>query len=316
MVQAVDTSYLSIAELAALYRQREVSPVEVTQHLLERALGLQERLHAYITPTPELALAEARQAEAALLRGETASPLLGIPVAYKDIVMTKGIRTTCGSALHLDWVPDQDAAVVEQWRAAGTVMLGKLTTWEFASGAQARSRHHRGAQSLEPGPLAGRLQQRQWRRPGSGAGGGSHRHGHGWQHPRSGCLLRHHRAQAHLRPRQSAGDCDVGLVAGPCGTDGAHGRGCGVPADAAGGLRRGRSRFRAGASGGLRCRAAPGQRRAAHGPGDECPGAGGRERAPGDAGSGRGVSRPWCRRGARHLPPSRARRSAARHLEQ
>ena len=133
MVQAVDTSYLSIAELAALYRQREVSPVEVTQHLLERALGLQERLHAYITPTPELALAEARQAEAALLRGETASPLLGIPVAYKDIVMTKGIRTTCGSALHLDWVPDQDAAVVEQWRAAGTVMLGKLTTWEFAS---------------------------------------------------------------------------------------------------------------------------------------------------------------------------------------
>ena len=102
MVQAVDTSYLSIAELAALYRQREVSPVEVTQHLLERAMGLQERLHAYITLTPELALAEARQAEAALLRGETASPLLGIPVAYKDIVMTKGIRTTCGSALHLD----------------------------------------------------------------------------------------------------------------------------------------------------------------------------------------------------------------------
>src|SRR2546427_6452997 len=51
--------------------------------------------------------------------------------------MTKGIRTTCGSALHLDWVPEQDAAVVEQWRAAGTVMLGKLTTWGVASGAQA-----------------------------------------------------------------------------------------------------------------------------------------------------------------------------------
>jgi aspartyl-tRNA(Asn)/glutamyl-tRNA(Gln) amidotransferase subunit A len=136
MVQAIDTSYVSIAELAALYRQREVSPVEVTQHLLERAAGLQERLHAYITLTPELALAEARQAEAALLRGKTASPLLGIPVAYKDIVMTRGIRTTCGSALHLDWVPEQDATVVEQWRAAGTVMLGKLTTWEFASGGQ------------------------------------------------------------------------------------------------------------------------------------------------------------------------------------
>src|SRR5262249_5036650 len=84
MVQAVDTSYVSIPELAALSRQRAVSPVEVTQHLLERAMGLQERLHAYITPTPELALAEARQAEAALLRGETTSSLLGIPVAYKD----------------------------------------------------------------------------------------------------------------------------------------------------------------------------------------------------------------------------------------
>ena len=69
MVQAVDTSYLSIAELAALYRQRDVSPVEVTQHLLERTAGLQERLHAYITLTPELALAEARQAEAAAAAG-------------------------------------------------------------------------------------------------------------------------------------------------------------------------------------------------------------------------------------------------------
>src|SRR5207244_7838007 len=122
------------AELAVLYRQRAVSPVEVTQHLLERAVGLQERLHAYITPTPELALAEARQAEAALLRGETASPLLGIPVAYKDIVMTKGIRTTCGSALHADWRPAIDAAVVEQWRAAGAGMMGKLSPREVAFG--------------------------------------------------------------------------------------------------------------------------------------------------------------------------------------
>src|SRR4029434_10925614 len=130
MVQAVDTSYLSIAELAALYRQRDVSPVEVTQHLLERAAGLQERLHAYITLTPELALAEARQAEAALLRGKTASPLLGIPVAYKDIVMTKGIRTTCGSALHLDWVPEQDATAVEQSRAPGHAQLAPLTSPE------------------------------------------------------------------------------------------------------------------------------------------------------------------------------------------
>src|SRR5205085_11224923 len=133
----VDLAYLSIAEAGALFRRRELSPVELVNALLERSERLQETLVPYVTLTPDLARQQARAAESALLQGESASPLLGIPIAYKDIVMTKGIRTTCGSALHLDWVPAQDAAVVEQWRAAGTVMLGKLTTWEFASGAQA-----------------------------------------------------------------------------------------------------------------------------------------------------------------------------------
>src|SRR5467141_2556548 len=136
MPQPVDLAYLSIAEAGALFRRRELSPVELVNALLERSEQLQETLVPYVTLTPELARQQARTAESAFLQGESASPLLGIPVAYKDIVMTKGIRTTCGSALHLDWVPEQDATVVEQWRAAGTVMLGKLTTWEFASGAQ------------------------------------------------------------------------------------------------------------------------------------------------------------------------------------
>lgn len=138
MVQALDVSYLSIAALGRHYRTRELSPVEVTRQLLERAERLQDRLHAFITMTPEIALGQARVAEDVFLRGDagSAGPLTGIPIGFKDIVMTKGVRTTCGSALHLDWVPDADAAVVERWRAAGTVMLGKLTTWEFASGIQ------------------------------------------------------------------------------------------------------------------------------------------------------------------------------------
>jgi aspartyl-tRNA(Asn)/glutamyl-tRNA(Gln) amidotransferase subunit A len=136
MVQSLDVAYLSIAELGALYRSRELSPVEVARQLLDRAASVQDRIHAFITPTPELALEQARVAEAAFLAGEASSPLLGVPVGFKDIVTTAGIRTTCGSAVHLDWVPETDAAVVERWRAAGTVMLGKLATSEFAMGTQ------------------------------------------------------------------------------------------------------------------------------------------------------------------------------------
>jgi aspartyl-tRNA(Asn)/glutamyl-tRNA(Gln) amidotransferase subunit A len=136
MPQTVDLAYLSIAEAGALFRRRELSPVELVNALLDRSERLQETLVPYVTLTPELARQQARTAESAFLQGDSASPLLGIPIAYKDIVMTKGIRTTCGSALHEDWRPAIDAAVVEQWRAAGAVMMGKLSTHEFAFGLQ------------------------------------------------------------------------------------------------------------------------------------------------------------------------------------
>jgi len=95
MPQTVDLAYLSIAEAGALFRRRELSPVELVNALLERSEQLQETLVPYVTLTPELARQQARTAESALLRGESASPLLGIPIAYKDIVMTRGIRR-CG----------------------------------------------------------------------------------------------------------------------------------------------------------------------------------------------------------------------------
>ena len=136
MVQTSDVAYLGIAEAGALFRRRELSPVELVSSLIERTQRIQETIVPYVTFLPEQALEQARRAEAVLLRGDDSSPLLGIPVAYKDIVMTKGIRTTAGSAVHEHWLPEVDAAVVERWRAAGTVTMGKLSTHEFALGLQ------------------------------------------------------------------------------------------------------------------------------------------------------------------------------------
>src|SRR5258705_81653 len=92
-------------------------------------------VHAFVTLTRDRALADARAAEEALRSGDE-RPLLGIPVGHKDIYLTRGIRTTGGSALFADWVPDSDSTVGRRWQDAGTVLLGKLITHEFAFGLQ------------------------------------------------------------------------------------------------------------------------------------------------------------------------------------
>jgi aspartyl-tRNA(Asn)/glutamyl-tRNA(Gln) amidotransferase subunit A len=127
--------YATIRELGARYRRRELSPVEVTHALLDRIERLDPVLHAFVTPTADRALADARAAEEALGRGDGRA-LLGIPVAHKDIYLTRGIRTTGGSALLAEWIPEDDATCVRRWREAGTVLLGKLITHEFAFGIQ------------------------------------------------------------------------------------------------------------------------------------------------------------------------------------
>src|ERR1700681_317388 len=104
MQQTMDLAYLGIAEVAALFRKRSLSPVELTTALIERTQRVQDKFVPYVTLTPDIALEQARAAEAALLRGDAPSPLLGVPIAFKDIVMTKGLRTTCGSAVHEDWI--------------------------------------------------------------------------------------------------------------------------------------------------------------------------------------------------------------------
>ena len=134
VLQATDLEYITISEAAAAFRARRLSPVELTQQLIERSERLQEALCAFVTPTFDLALSQARAAEAALLRGDDASPLLGIPMGYKDIYCTAGIRTTGGSQLLKDFVPDITATTVALMQEAGAVMLGKLATWEFAGG--------------------------------------------------------------------------------------------------------------------------------------------------------------------------------------
>jgi aspartyl-tRNA(Asn)/glutamyl-tRNA(Gln) amidotransferase subunit A len=127
--------YATIRELGARYRKRELSPVEVTQALLARIERLDPVLHAFVTLTADRALADARAAEEALGRGDGRA-LLGIPVAHKDIYLTRGIRTTGGSALLADWIPEDESTCVRRWREAGTVLLGKLITHEFAFGIQ------------------------------------------------------------------------------------------------------------------------------------------------------------------------------------
>jgi len=127
--------YATIRELGARYRRRELSPVEVTHALLAQIERLDPVLHAFVTLTADRALTDARAAEEALGRGDGRA-LLGIPVAHKDIYLTRGIRTTGGSALLADWIPEDDATCVQRWREAGTVLLGKLITHEFAFGIQ------------------------------------------------------------------------------------------------------------------------------------------------------------------------------------
>lgn len=127
--------WAGVRELAHAYRAGTLSPVEVTRALLQRIERLEPRLHAFVTITADEAVANARAAEAALARGD-ARPLLGIPVGYKDIYWTRGVRTTAGSALLADWVPDRDATCVSRLQDAGCVMLGKLITHEFAWGIQ------------------------------------------------------------------------------------------------------------------------------------------------------------------------------------
>ena len=129
-----DLCYQSIGELATRLESREISPVELTRACLDRIGKLDGKLNSFITVTRDLAMDEARRAEAEIVAGRYLGPLHGIPYALKDLVATRGIRTTWGSRLFQDQVPDHDATVVERLRSAGAVLLGKLSMSELGAG--------------------------------------------------------------------------------------------------------------------------------------------------------------------------------------
>ena len=117
--------------LAKRIRTKQISPVAVIDAVLERIHALQPRVNAFITVTEGDARDAARRAEATVMAGETLGPLHGVPFSVKDLLLTKGVRTTMGSAIFADQVPTEDAVPVRRLREAGAILIGKTTTPEF-----------------------------------------------------------------------------------------------------------------------------------------------------------------------------------------
>jgi aspartyl-tRNA(Asn)/glutamyl-tRNA(Gln) amidotransferase subunit A len=124
-------AYTSATELAEMVRSRKISPVEITEAALRRIDASQPVLNAFITVAYDQAMAQARKAEEALSNGDEIGPLHGIPFSVKDLVNTRGVRTTMDSRIFKHNVPDTDAVPVARLRAAGGIMIGKTTTPEF-----------------------------------------------------------------------------------------------------------------------------------------------------------------------------------------
>jgi amidase len=129
-----DPTFLDVAALQAAFRHASLSPLELMEACLQRIDAVNPALGAYVTVDREGALAGARAATAALRRGAELGPLHGVPVGIKDLTETAGMRTTYGSLIHADNVPDTDALVVERLRAAGAIVVGKTNTPEFGAG--------------------------------------------------------------------------------------------------------------------------------------------------------------------------------------
>jgi aspartyl-tRNA(Asn)/glutamyl-tRNA(Gln) amidotransferase subunit A len=143
-----DLAFASIEEVARLFRKRKLSPVELTELMLARIEQLNPTLNAYITVAAELALGQARKAESELFapRGRKGyrdrGPLHGIPISLKDNIYTKGIRTTAGSKILKDFIPQHGAHVVVQLNEAGAVILGKTNMHELAYGVTSNNPHY------------------------------------------------------------------------------------------------------------------------------------------------------------------------------
>lgn len=129
--------YSSIKALSRDIAARKLSPVEITEYMLSRISTVDARIMSYVTVTAERALEQAKTAEAEIMAGKYRGPMHGVPIAYKDIIYTDFAKTTAGTRIHKDFIPDFSATVVDRLEGAGAITLGKLKTTE-----QAYAAHH------------------------------------------------------------------------------------------------------------------------------------------------------------------------------
>jgi aspartyl-tRNA(Asn)/glutamyl-tRNA(Gln) amidotransferase subunit A len=130
----MDLCRLTIHQASELLRHQEISSLELSQAVLNRIREVEGKVHAFVTITEDLALQQAEAADQRIQKGE-ATPLTGIPALIKDVICTKGVRTTCGSRMLENFVPPYDATVMEKLNACGIVMVGKANMDEFAMGS-------------------------------------------------------------------------------------------------------------------------------------------------------------------------------------
>ncbi len=141
-MQDIDVANLCIGRAARALRDREFSPLELTDAYLRRIEALNPMINAFVTITAERARDDARRATEEFAAGKVRGPLHGIPIAHKDLYETAGIRTTGGSKIHGKHIPKADCTVVRKLRDAGTILLGKLNTHEYAYGVTTNNPHY------------------------------------------------------------------------------------------------------------------------------------------------------------------------------
>jgi len=127
----LDICYTPAVELARMIKEKEISPVEVVNIFRERIEEINPKVNAFCTLTLDTARVEAKKAEQAVMKAEELGPLHGVPYSVKDLVYTKDVRTMRGSKIFENFVPEEDAPLVERLREAGGIMMGKTTTPEF-----------------------------------------------------------------------------------------------------------------------------------------------------------------------------------------
>ncbi len=142
MTSSQDLTSLTVAELGDRIRSKQASPVEVAQAFVARADALEPKLGVFVTRSTEQALVAAKQAEAEIAAGDYKGPMHGIPVGVKDIYWTKGVRTTSGSKVYANFVPNRDSTAVARLREAGAYSIGKTGTVEFAFDPTGRNAHY------------------------------------------------------------------------------------------------------------------------------------------------------------------------------